>query len=274
MTPVFRPRGPRTLLAVVLCAASVATTLAACRARRPPPPALLDAPVFTLDPAISTYERDNRHLWMQMHVTVANPTGAPVRVEWAALKAAADAPLAGPTWQGGVLPAELGPGERVTAPVSWYAVGEKRHRPATVRVTYAPTGFARDVPVHVLPTSGFAYRVTLPATTLLAANPPPATGQSWEVRVTIEVRNPTASPLMLVPFWFEAVAGDQRVRHAGDAPPPLNAITRLGPGQSLRGSLLFRLRGTGPAPERVRVVFPADARPELDQMIEVRPASP
>ncbi|HEY3351604.1 MAG TPA: hypothetical protein VGQ83_00015 [Polyangia bacterium] len=264
----------RILALLLVCCAAAAS---GCRRSKTPPAALhapgSGVPAFVLEPAAVTYERDNRNRWLQARVTVKNPSPQPVRVQWAELKAEAHGPLAGPTWHGDVVP-ELGPGESVTAPVSWYYPGGEHPLPQAVRIRYAPTGFAQELPVTLLPTSGFTFRFSLPATAVNVANPPPMPGQSWEVRVPLEIRNPTAGPLLFIPFWFEAQAGDQRVRHAGNSPSLLDSILRLAPGESVRGALLWRLRGSGPAPSEVRVTFPSPERPELDETIDVKPPAP
>jgi hypothetical protein len=260
----------------LVVAAGLALALGGCRRTRPtPPPAAAQpgtgAPTITVEPAACTYARDNKNHWLQLRVTVANPSAAPVAVQWHQLLAAApDGPLAGPTWRGDVLTPMLGPGRSVTAPVSWSYLGGPHPTPATVRLSYAPTGFAQVVPVKEIPTSGFSLRLGPAATAVLAANPAPMPGQSWEVRAPIEIKNPTPGPLMLVPYWFEAVAGDQRVRHAGNDPATLGGVVRLDAGETLRGSLLWRFRGVGPAPRRIRVTFPAGDKPELGQELDVK----
>lgn len=277
--PRSRPAAPAAAaLVVALGALAAVTALAGCKRERPAAKAPLHsagtgAPTFSFEPSAVTYERENRNRWLQARVTVSNPTAAPVKVAWAELKAEAQGPLAGPTWHGDVLP-ELNPGEQVSAAVSWYYAGGEHPRPTTIRVRYAPSEFVQELPVTVAPTSGFTTRLSLPATAQNVGNPPPQPGQSWEVRVPVEIRNGTPGPLMLVPFWFEAVLGDQKVRHSGDSPAQLNAIQRLSPGESVRGALLWRFRGTGPAPDRVRIMYPSAEKPEFDQTIEVKPPQP
>jgi hypothetical protein len=273
------PRRRAPTLALLLASyAAVGGGGGGCRRAAPPPPALAfspgtGVPAFTVEPAAVTYERENKNRWLQARVTVANPSQKPVRVEWDQLKAEADAPLAGPTWQGEA-PPELGPGESHAAAVAWYYLGGEHPIPQKIRLTYAPSHYVQELPVKLLSTSGFTFRLSLPATAVNVANPPPAPGQSWEVRVPVEIHNPTAAPLIFIPFWFEASAGDQRVHHAGNSPSLLDAVQRLGPGERVRGALLWRFRGTGPAPAKVRVTFPSAEQPELDETIDVKPPEP
>ncbi len=74
---------------------------------------------------------------------------------------------------------------------------------------------------------------------------------------------------MFVPFWFEAVSDEQRVPHSGDEPALLNRIQKIDPGQSLKGALLWRFRGTGPQPKKIRVAVPAGDKPEFSASIDV-----
>jgi hypothetical protein len=231
-------------------------------------------PAITLEPAAYTYERQNRNQWVMAKATFANPSDKPITVRWEGLQAAAEEPLAGPTWHRSDLRRELDPGDSVSGTVSFYRLDPSKPRPAELTVTYKDpqdkVGLKQKLPVRVLGTSGFSFRLQLPATAVQVANQPPLRGQSWEVRVGIEIRNPTKEPLMLVPFWFEAISDDQRVPHSGDEPVLLNRIEKIDPGQVVKGALFWRFRGTGPQPRKIRVVFPAGDRPQFSESIEVQ----
>jgi hypothetical protein len=88
--------------------------------------------------------------------------------------------------------------------------------------------------------------------------------------VAVEIRNPGKEALMLVPFWFEAIAEEQRVPHSGNEPALLDKVQKVDPGEALKGALLWRLRGTGPQPKKIRVAFPAGDRPEFAESIDVQ----
>ncbi len=206
-------------------------------------------------------------------VTFTNPSEKPLAVRWEGLQAAAEEKLAGPTWHRTDLRRELDPGDSVSGTVSFYRLDPSKPKPVELTISYRDQsdkeGFKQKLPVRTIGTSGFTFRLSLPATAVLVANQPPRHGQSWEVRVPVEVRNPTREPLMFVPFWFEAITDEQRVPHSGDEPALLNRIQRIDAGQSLKGALLWRLRGTGPQPKKIRVVFPAGDKPEFSESIEV-----
>jgi hypothetical protein len=230
-------------------------------------------PKIELGPAAYTYERENRNQWVMTDVTFSNPTDKPLAVRWEGLQAAADEKLAGPTWHRSDLRRELDPGDSVSSAVSFYRLDPSKPKPVELTVTYRDQddklGFTRKLPVRTIGTSGFTFRLSLPATAVLVANQPPRHGQSWEVRVFCEIRNATKEPLMFVPFWFEAISDEQRVPHSGDEPVLLNRVQKIDPGTSLKGALLWRFRGTGPQPKKIRVAFPAGEKPEFSETIEV-----
>jgi hypothetical protein len=232
-------------------------------------------PRIVLEPAAYTYERDNRNHTVMAKVTFSNPTDKPIAVRWEGLHATAEEKLAGPTWHRSDLRRELDPGDEVTGSVLYYRLDPSKPRPTELTVTYRDdkdkVGFKQKLPVRTIGTSGFTFRLSLPATAVLVANQPPLRGQSWEVRVGIEIRNPTKEPLMLVPFWFEAITDEQRVPHSGDEPALLNRIQKLDAGESVKGALLWRFRGTAPQPKKIRVVFPAGDSPVFSETIDVQP---
>jgi hypothetical protein len=271
-------RSRRPLAPTLVYLTALAATLGAlgCRSRGAPAgtgAVAAGQPTITLEPAAYTYERGNRNQWLMVKATFANRTAKPITVRWDALQARADGKLAGPTWQRNDLRRELDPGDEVQSVVSWYRLDASKPRPTEIVVTYPDAKgrplFERKLPVKVIGTSGFAFRLSLPATAVLVANEPPQRGQSWEVRVAVEIRNPSKAPLMLVPFWFEATSDDQKVPHSGKEPALLNAITRLDPGELVRGALLWRFRGTGPRPKKLRVTFPSGGQPEFAETIPV-----
>jgi hypothetical protein len=230
-------------------------------------------PVITLGPAAFTYERENRNQWVMADVTFSNPGDKPLAVRWEGLQAAAEEKLAGPTWHRTDLRRELDPGDSVSSTVSFYRLDPSKPKPVELTITYRDASdkvaFTQKLPVRTIGTSGFSFRLSLPATAVQVANQPPLRGQSWEVRVTCEIRNSTKEPLMFVPFWFEAISDEQKVPHSGDEPVLLNRIQKIDPGTSLKGMLLWRFRGTGPQPKKIRVVFPAGERPEFSENLEV-----
>jgi hypothetical protein len=232
-------------------------------------------PKITLEPAAYTYERDNRNQWVMAKVTFSNPTDKPIVVRWEGLHAAAEEKLAGPTWHRSDLRRELDPGDEVTGTVSYYRLDPSKPRPTELTITYRDeqdkVSFKQKLPMRTIGTSGFTFRLSLPATAVLVANQPPMRGQSWEVRVAVEIRNATKEPLMLVPFWFEAIADEQRVPHSGDEPALLHRIQKLDAGESIKGALLWRFRGTAPYPRKIRVAFPAGDKPEFSETIDVQP---
>ena len=267
---------------VLLVLLPLALVLPACRdkARRPAPTATAAGPAagqpkIELGPAAYTYERENRNQWVMADVTFTNTTDKPLAVRWEGLQATAEEKLAGPTWHRTDLRRELDPGDSVSSTVSFYRLDPSKPRPVELTITYRDqddkVGFTRKLPVRSIGTSGFAFRLSLPATAVLVANQPPLRGQSWEVRVAVEVRNSTKEPLMFVPFWFEAISDEQRVPHSGDEPVLLNRIQKIDPGTSLKGALMWRFRGTSPYPRKIRVAFPAGERPEFSESIEVQP---
>jgi hypothetical protein len=269
--------GRRHLVLVLLILASLLSP--GCRSKRVSPRAEPTVkpgpgqPTITVEPTAYTYQHANRNHWVMAAVTVANPTDKPMPVRWAGLQAEADEPLAGPTWHRSDLRPELAPGESVRSTVSWYRLDPSKPRATALTLTYRdPTGkvgFKQQLPIRTLATSGFSFRLSLPATAVLVANEPPMRGQSWEVRVAVEIRNATTDPLMLVPFWFEAISDDQRVPHSGKEPAHLNTIQKLDAGTLVKGALLWHFRGTAPRPKKIRVVFPAGERPEFAETLAV-----
>jgi hypothetical protein len=258
---------------------SLALLVPACRGKAPAPGAKTASgppagqPTITLGPAAFTYERENRNQWVMADVTFANPTDKPLAVRWDGLQAAAEEKLAGPTWHRTDLRRELDPGDSVATTVSFYRLDASKPKPLELTITYRDqsdkVSFTRKLPVRTIGTTGFAFRLSLPATAVQVANQPPLRGQSWEVRVGLEIRNPTKEPLMFVPFWFEAISDEQRVPHSGDDPVLLNRIQKIEPGTALKGALLWRFRGTGPQPKKIRVAFPAGDRPAFSESLEV-----
>ena len=263
---------------VLLLLLPLALLVPACSGKKngPSPTATGPAPgqpKIALGPAAFTYERENRNQWVMADVTVMNPSDKPLAVRWEGLQAAAEEKLAGPTWHRTDLRRELDPGDSVAGTVSFYRLDASKPKPIELTISYRDADdkerFKQKLPVRTIGTSGFTFRLSLPATAVLVANQPPLRGQSWEVRVPVEVRNPTKEPLMFVPFWFEAISDEQRVPHSGDEPALLNRIQKIDAGQSLKGALLWRFRGTGPQPKKIRVAFPAGDRPEFSESIEV-----
>ena len=276
-----RPRNRQCVRGSPVCSALLALVLlvgtaSGCRpgSKKGPPgqaPAHGQHPTISVGPFVATpdrHERDNR---LFLKVTCTNQTEQTMTVFWEQFRAKGDQPLLGPFFPQRQPRRTLDPGETVTTVVS-FAVPIGHNRPESLTVTYPQEKpvFSQKLKVHPLPTSGFAFRLDLPAMAVLTAPPPPRRGRNLEVRLQAEIRNPTKEPRLFIPFWFEAVSDDQRVPHVGDDPACLDTVQILDPGERLRGMLLFRLSGVRPVPQKIHIRYPGGERPDFAEWVPVK----